>query len=38
MSALFLYLKVPPQYAIPVGFGLDIGIAYIIAQVIRSFQ
>lgn len=38
MSALLIYLKVKPQLAIPVGFGLDIGAAYIIAQFIRSIQ
>lgn len=38
MAALMLYFKIKPQIALPLGLLLDITVAYIIAQFIRSFQ
>jgi hypothetical protein len=38
MSALLIWKKIPVGIAIPLGFSLDIGLAYGIAQLIRSLQ
>lgn len=38
MSALLIWKKVHVAIAIPMGFSLDIGLAYGIAQLIRSLQ